>query len=448
MPSKTSRTLQAAVMAAGFAAMGAGTAMATDATDRLPSKADVPTDIGAELPLHSCQSPAYAVTGSEIVPCADVTAKASIPNVFVQPAYTLEGTALALADQFTTPGPLLDVNRVNRLGGALGTEVAEVTALQRTRPDIALDVAPGNTGVLDQSTSDTLLSTRLRERPENYSGFSAVDTAVEINAVEGYTLGQPLDPNTITRPVTGAVSGGPLGSTPTLPETADVPVVGPAADQALTRISSDIDGVREAAPLGEVTGTVSGVVDGLGRQNPVTDLARETTSTARQGTEQLGDLGGVLRPVTGLLPAEVSSLIDPAASAPSTLPAPADAVGGVADSARQLPLTDAIGEAGSMISTNPVGNLLGNVNAPKPGAAAPAPAPEPTVEHHVRQPNKAPELNALHGSGLGELVGGGLTVPSSLEAPKTQSPLSTPSLTEVPAAAGSLTQPLIGKLPI
>ncbi|ASO22417.1 hypothetical protein FHR81_004226 [Actinoalloteichus hoggarensis] len=552
MPSKTSRTLQAAVMAAGFAAMGAGAAMATESDSRtaLPER---PQDIGAELPLHSCQSLAYQYAGSEIVPCADITAKAGVRNVLAQPAYTVEGTALALADQFVTPGPLLDVDRVNRLSGAVGHEVDEITDLQTTRPDISLDVAPGNTGVLDEGSRDSLLQTRIWERPENHSGFSAADTALEVNAVRGYTIGQPVEANGLTRPVTAAVSQTPLNSAPTLPETAELPLVGPLADRALDQVTADLDSTRQADPLGEVTDTVGAMTSNLNLEgdSALGGLTAQPAAGATTPRDQEGGLGnlGVATPVGALTDAllapqpkpgsvqptpgaptvpgsaaeparspqpsadPVSDLldqtgIDPAAllggltgqEAPSTLPAPAgppvtDAVQGVADGARALslnetlteakleptallgglgglgglagdgrpttlpapaespvadqgrtlPLAGALDQASDLISTNPVGGLVGNMNSPQSQQAAPAAAPEPTVEYHVRDQNKQPEINALRGTGLGELFGGELTLPAKSETPQAQpAPAASPAADQL----GGLTQTLTGTLPL
>ncbi|WP_017973562.1 hypothetical protein [Actinopolyspora halophila] len=229
----TTRTLNAVVVAAGFAAVGAGTATADSPESTTPdlTKPDlsqVPDEIGFTAPVDTCQQ--AGVAGQEKVPCADTTLHANAPNLFKEVGKEITRASHGLANEVRDEEPALESGEASRLLGQVGTTAKKVDQLSRTRPEVGVNVRPENTGVL-QSKSDEgeLLNAEVGPRGSSHEGVSAADTAVDATIAQGYEAKPLTNPvGTVTR----AAGESPLSTSQKPVELPEVGHVVPAAKQA------------------------------------------------------------------------------------------------------------------------------------------------------------------------------------------------------------------------
>ncbi|MDR7301184.1 hypothetical protein [Haloactinomyces albus] len=218
----TTRTLNAAVVAAGFAAVGTGSASAADtATPGLPDLTQAPDDIGITAPLHTCQAAADLPMG----PCPNVTVKASIPNVFKQVGADITTMAHGVAGELRDSRQPLSAGNATRV---LGHVTAETTRLQRmtdTRPTVSAEVETGNTARTESGGKHAkLLDAEVGPRHSGHEGVSAADTAVDLTAAQGQSIA-PLT-NSVGTVVPRSVQDAP-------PQVSDGRVNLPRAGEAL-----------------------------------------------------------------------------------------------------------------------------------------------------------------------------------------------------------------------
>ncbi|GAB3684884.1 hypothetical protein [Saccharopolyspora tripterygii] len=253
MRSWTTRTVKAAVMAAGLATVGTGAANAAGTTDiQKPDLTSVPDEIAAEIPANACQmqeGPSFSPTKA---PCADAQLNASSPNVIKKVGVDITKTAHGVAGELQDGRPVLAPGKPNRVLGHVFAETTRVSNMTKTRPTVGGSVTPGHLGVIYEHTPDaTLLDTEVGPREPNHQGFSAVDTAVELTAAQGYESEPISNPVALVAPTLNnnplQTSGEPLTlakPSDVLPATKNTPVVseadkvvGAVAEAPLQRIS-------------------------------------------------------------------------------------------------------------------------------------------------------------------------------------------------------------------
>ncbi|RCW45291.1 hypothetical protein DFQ14_103260 [Halopolyspora algeriensis] len=191
----TTRTLNAAVVAAGFATATTGTASAADtANPGLPDLSQVPDDLGITAPLHTCQTPAGTLQKQTMGSCADVTLKAEAPNpvkkVGADIATTARGTAGEMLSERSSlpsvqPGPVL---------GHVAKAKARVEQLVDSRPTVGVEAETTSAGRSNERGKHAkLLEAEVGPRHPGHEGVSAADTAVDLTAAQGGSI-EPLKP--------------------------------------------------------------------------------------------------------------------------------------------------------------------------------------------------------------------------------------------------------------
>ncbi|RRO12679.1 hypothetical protein EIL87_23540 [Saccharopolyspora rhizosphaerae] len=188
MRSWTTRTVKAAVMAAGLATAGTGAANAAGTSGiEKPDLSSVPDEISADLPAHACkmqEGPAFHPTKA---PCADAQLNVSSPNVVKKVGADVTKTGHGIAGELQDGRPVLAPGKPNRVLGHVFAETTRVSKMTKTRPTVGGSVNPGHLGVVYEHTPDAaLLDTEIGPREPNHQGFSALDTAVALTAAQGY----------------------------------------------------------------------------------------------------------------------------------------------------------------------------------------------------------------------------------------------------------------------
>lgn len=258
----TTRTVHVAAVAAGFAALGAGTA---NAAPHEPDLSQVPDDIAFQAPVHACQTPHGVEPGRNIIPCADSTLKSSTPNVFKKAGSDISDTAHGLAGELKGPNPLANA-QPTRLAGQVLTEKDRLLQVAKERPTLGTDLDPGRTGLVDNPMpGGGVLDATVGPREPGHQGVSGADTAVDLTAAQGHDIPAPITP-------AGALPN--AGKVPALAEApqgqlADaqrvVPVAGrvPATalmDRELTDpVQSGVGQVRETLPNLPISSTPEGL---------------------------------------------------------------------------------------------------------------------------------------------------------------------------------------------
>lgn len=235
MRSWTTRTAQVAIMAAGFATAGAGAANAAGPSDiQKPDLSAVPDTIEAEAPANACQKqegPAFSPTKA---PCVDAQLGAKSPNVIKQVGMDITKTAHGAAGELQDGRQLLAPGKPNRVLGHVFAETTRVSNMTKTRPTVSGSVQPEHVGLVREHTdSASLMDFKVGPRQPSHQGFSAVDTAVEATAAQGYENVPIADPAGLAAPTLEnnplRTSGEPVTvakPSDVLPAAADAPVLG------------------------------------------------------------------------------------------------------------------------------------------------------------------------------------------------------------------------------
>ncbi len=258
----TTRTVQMAVVAAGFAAVGTGTASAAQAPD-VPDLSTVPDDIGFTAPADACriqEGPGYGPTKA---PCVDAQLHASSPNVIKKVGADIATTAHDVAGDLQDGRPPLSAEKVNRVLGHVASGANDVQRLTKTRPTVGVKATPEHVGLFQEKHpgSGRLVDAEVGPREPGHEGVSAVDTAVDATVMQGFRS-TPLNP-------VGAVTPA-LQDTPLQDEPVTLPV------ERIAPIAGQVPGVRE---LGHGPGAaVRDAAGTLGQQlsqsaQPVTRMA-------------------------------------------------------------------------------------------------------------------------------------------------------------------------------
>ncbi|MEB3368240.1 hypothetical protein [Saccharopolyspora mangrovi] len=256
MRSWTTRTVKAAVMAAGLATVGTGAANAAGTTDiHKPDLSSVPDEITAGIPANACQmqeGPSFSPTKA---PCADTQLNVSSPNVIKKVGADITKTGHGVAGELQDGRPVLAPGKPNRVLGHVFAETTRVSKMTKTRPTVSGSATPGHLGVVYEHTPDAaLLDTEVGPRKPNHQGFSAVDTAVALTAAQGYESEPVSNPVALVAPTLNdnplQTSGEPL----TLAKPSDVL---PAAEKApvLSEADKAVSGVADA-PLKQISGVL------------------------------------------------------------------------------------------------------------------------------------------------------------------------------------------------
>lgn len=198
----TTRTLQAAVVAAGFAAVGTGTASAAETTPTpMPDLTQVPDQIGFHAPLDLCQTPQGVEYGREKVPCANTSLNADSPNVIKKVGSDIARTSNGLAGEMQDRQPLLAPGKPNSMLGHVFAETTRVSHMTKTRPTVGTSVDPRYTGVLDDhAPQGGLLNAEISPYHPGHQGFSAADTAADLTAAQGFHTEPVADPVGLVMP--------------------------------------------------------------------------------------------------------------------------------------------------------------------------------------------------------------------------------------------------------
>lgn len=198
----TTRTLQAAVVAAGLAAAGTGTASAAQTPELTePDLSAVPDEIGFTAPIDACRAQDAPGFNATKAPCVDAQLRVSAPNVVkqvgAQVIRTSHGVAGALAD-----GRSLDTAKLTQVSQHVGEAKNGLLGLAETRPTIGVSAQPRHTGVLEpHSPQSSLLNAEIGPRGAKHEGVSGVDTALALTAAQGYTVGPVANPGAALKPV-------------------------------------------------------------------------------------------------------------------------------------------------------------------------------------------------------------------------------------------------------
>ncbi|ASU77758.1 hypothetical protein CDG81_04870 [Actinopolyspora erythraea] len=252
----TTRTLNAVVVAAGFAAAGTGAAAADspEATTpdlNKPDLSQVPDEIDFTVPLDTCKNP--GVPGREKMPCADTTLRTNTPNLVKEVGAEIARFGHGVGNEVRDDEPTLQSGEATRLLGQAATTTAKAEQLTKTRPEVGVNVRPDHTGVLRQNSGEAeLLDAEVGPRGETHEGASALDTAVDATVAQGY------DSKPVTNPVGTmgkVVSNNPLQTSSKPVELPEVEHVVPATKDAPTvrRVADDPSGAVRDAATGLVT---------------------------------------------------------------------------------------------------------------------------------------------------------------------------------------------------
>lgn len=187
----TTRSLQAAVAAAGIAAAGTGTAAAAGNS----AFTDVPDDIRADVPADTCATPSGLAPERNVAPCADVDLKTSTPNVVKTVGADITTMAHGIEGELRDGQPVLAPGKPNRVLGHVFAETTRLENMTQTRPNVGIAVEPDRTGFLDKTRpGGGLLEAEVGPRGPSHEGFSAADTAVELTAAQGYEVDPLFEP--------------------------------------------------------------------------------------------------------------------------------------------------------------------------------------------------------------------------------------------------------------
>ncbi|WP_243792348.1 hypothetical protein [Saccharopolyspora gloriosae] len=197
----TTRTLQAAVVAAGFAAVGAGTASAAPGPELVkPDLSSVPDDIGITAPVDACRMQDAPGFNSTKAPCVDAQLRASAPNVLKQVGADIVTTTHGIAGELRDGEPLLSNGKPARITGHIGAERLRLEDLTKTRPTIGVKAEPRHTGLLEsRAPGGGFLDAEIGPRQPDHQGVSAGDTAVALTAAQGYTVGPAARPDALLK---------------------------------------------------------------------------------------------------------------------------------------------------------------------------------------------------------------------------------------------------------
>ncbi|QGK71220.1 hypothetical protein GIY23_18350 [Allosaccharopolyspora coralli] len=202
----TTRSLQAAVAAAGIAAAGTGTATAAGSS----ALTDAPDDIRVDVPADTCVMPDGVAPDNNIAPCADVNVTTSTPNVVKTAGADITTMAHGIEGELQDGQPVLAPGKPNRVLGHAFAETTRIENMTQTRPNLGVDVEPGRTGFLDQTRpGGGLLDAEVGPRGPSHEGFSAADTAVDLTAAQGHEVDPMFEPVGM---VTSATEQTPLQS--------------------------------------------------------------------------------------------------------------------------------------------------------------------------------------------------------------------------------------------
>lgn len=191
MRSWTLSMFPATVVAVGLTSTGVASA-----TTSVPATPDeLPANITAQAPVHTCstlQNPGQVLKKA---PCLDADLGVGVPN----PA-KIAGLARAAG------GGLGAMRQgeggLPRVVGAVIPALATVPEVLKTRPSVDLDVRPSYPGVLQSKSGNGLLGATIGPHQRNQNGVSALDTAAEIEAVHGYNLSPLADPLATVKSIT------------------------------------------------------------------------------------------------------------------------------------------------------------------------------------------------------------------------------------------------------
>lgn len=254
----TTRTLQAAVMAAGFAAAGTATASAEEAPRPAPDLSPMSDEVGFSVPVDTCGMQEGTALQEVQAPCADAQFEVRSPNLLKQVGADVTTTADGLAGELRNGQPVLAPGKPQRLLGHLTAEASRVEQLTKARPTISAEVQPENTGALDQhAAGGDFLDAEIGPRQPDHEGVSAADTAVDLTAVQGYDLqpvaspGAALD-NAPAEEPTASPSPSKLGNV--LPAANDMPALAMldnGISKAAQQLAQDAATGLPKLPLGE-----------------------------------------------------------------------------------------------------------------------------------------------------------------------------------------------------
>lgn len=284
----TTRTLQAAVVAAGLAAAGTGTASAAQLPELTePDLSPVPDEIGFTAPVDACSAQDAPGFNAAKAPCVDAQLKVSTPNVVKQVGAEVVRTSHGVAGELADGQPL-STAKLTRVSQHVGEAKNGLLGLTETRPTVGVSAQPRHMdGLLTpHSPQASLLDAQIGPRGENHEGVSGVDTALSMTAAQGYTVGPLATPGAALKPVLrGDERSGQAQLD--LPEPSEI-VPGARPVTSLTH-ADELSNVPETV-LGRVAGEAgSGLRQGAGQAGgQLRDGVGEVREGVRPATDRLG----------------------------------------------------------------------------------------------------------------------------------------------------------------
>ncbi|MBE9375793.1 hypothetical protein IQ251_15175 [Saccharopolyspora sp. HNM0983] len=247
----TTRTVKAAVVAAGFAAVGTGTAAAADEPELTkPDLSSVPDEIGFKAPINACSMQEQPGFGSTKAPCADAELYAKSPNLVKKVGTDITRAGHGVADELRAEGPLLTPEKPSRITGHLVNGAAEIEQATKARPTVGGSATPDHLGLLTEHTENAeLLDAEIGPRGPQHSGTSALDTAVELTAAQGYSTEPVAEPVGAVMPL---LENNPL-------QTSREPVT-------VEPLEETVPAAQNAPVVSELDDAANSLVDGAGRE--------------------------------------------------------------------------------------------------------------------------------------------------------------------------------------
>ena len=186
MPPMTTRALRVTVLAAGLAAAGTSTASAAT-TPGMEGLRSAPDEINKHQLVNACR----AQEAPHPERCPEIEAGVQSPTVLKQVGVEVVRHGHELRQDLSRPGLPLDDEQVGRAAGAVGGVVRGVEAQTAARPNVDAAVRPGEQPLMrPNSPNSRFLDTHVGPRGRTHQGVSALDTAVDAHAVQGYDIGQ------------------------------------------------------------------------------------------------------------------------------------------------------------------------------------------------------------------------------------------------------------------
>ncbi|GAA0529474.1 hypothetical protein A8924_6708 [Saccharopolyspora erythraea NRRL 2338] len=182
------RTLQAAVVAAGVTAVGGGAVAIADGGQATPPSGPeltrIPEQVELAAPIDGCKPQDVSAKT-----CVDAVGRVVAPTLVHQAGADLGQSRSELGSALRVERPLVSFGKAQRALDAVQNTSHRAQELGRTRPTTQVGLWPDNIGPLHKQTADgVLFDAELAPRPPDHEGVSALDTVSRLDAAHGYGM--------------------------------------------------------------------------------------------------------------------------------------------------------------------------------------------------------------------------------------------------------------------